>query len=146
MDADACPKEIRRIVFKAAERLCVEVVVVANTRIQGPQGDLFSYVIVPGGMDKADAHIAAEAEDGDIVITADVPLAARAVAQGAVAINPRGTLYDEATIGERLATRNLLSRLRTEGEVKGGPAPFRETDKRRFANALDRLLAQRPLP
>ena len=142
VDADACPKEVREIVFRASERLQVPVTLVANTPVGTPPSRLIELVLVDGGPDAADAFIADGAGAGDIVITADVPLAAKAVEAGAYAIGPRGRVYDESNVGERLATRNLLSGLREEGVVSGGPAPYSETHKRRFANALDRLLTK----
>lgn len=142
VDADACPKEVRQIVFRASERLEVQVTLVANTPVGTPPSRLVDLVLVDGAPDAADAFIAEALSPGDVVITADVPLAAKVVKAGAHAIGPRGRVYDESNVAERLATRNLLAGLRDEGVVSGGPAPYSETHKRRFANALDRLLTK----
>lgn len=140
VDADACPKEVRQIIFRASERLGVPVTLVANTPVGTPPSRLVELVLVDGAPDAADTFIAEALSPADIVITADVPLAAKVVEAGGRAIGPRGHVYDESNVAERLATRNLLAGLRDEGVVSGGPAPYSETHKRRFANALDRML------
>jgi hypothetical protein len=142
LDADGCPNEIKRIVFRAAERLEVEAVVVANVPLQTPDLPFVSSVLVSHDFDAADDHIAGAVESEDVVITADVPLAARVVERGAVAIDPRGRVYDESTVGARLATRNLMQELRSAGTVTGGPAPIERKHKAAFAAALDRLLTR----
>ena len=142
IDADACPREVRQVVFNASARLSLPVVLVANSPFGTPESPLIQFVKAAAGSDEADALIAESVAAGDIVVTADVPLASAVVARGAVAIDPRGRVHDESNVGERLATRNLLSQLRDEGKVQGGPAPFGPADKRRFANALDRLLTK----
>ena|SRR2546425_10393636 len=140
MDADACPQAIRDIVFRASRRLQVPVTFVANRAIAPHPSPLITSVRVGKELDAADAHIALWVEQGDIVITADIPLAAKVVVKGAVAIDPRGDVHTEENVGERLSVRNLLQGLRAEGLVTGGPAQFSNSDRQRFANALDRLL------
>jgi uncharacterized protein len=113
---------------------------VANRAVAPHRSPLVSSVQVGKGLDVADAHIARETAAGDLVVTADIPLAAKVVAKGAVAIDPRGDVLTEENVGERLALRDLLQGLRSGGMVTGGPAPFSNSDRQRFANALDRLL------
>ena len=142
IDADACPRIIKEIVFRASERLQVPVFLVANKDLSKAQSRLVTAVVVPEGFDVADDYIAEHATAEDLVITADVPLAARIVAQGGVALDPRGELYTEENIGERLSLRDLMQQLRAEGLVQGGPGQFGMTDRNRFASALDRLLTR----
>ena len=142
IDADGCPAEMKQVVFKASARLGIPVVLVANAILRTPQWPLVSSVRVSHQFNAADDHIAEAAAAGDVVITADVPLAARVVANGAVAIDPRGEVYDETNVGERLAMRNLMQELRSGGAVLGGPAPLRAGHKAQFAAALDRLLTR----
>jgi len=113
---------------------------VANRAVPSHRSSLITSVLVGKSLDAADAHIAEAAEPGDIVVTADIPLAAKVVGKGATAIDPRGDVFSEENIGERLALRDLLQGLRTGGMVTGGPAPFSNTDRQRFANAFDKLL------
>jgi len=143
VDADACPREVKEVVYRASERLQVPVSLVANLMMEVPGYPLVTSVRVPHGADAADEHIVESVEAADVVITADIPLAAQVVQKGAVAIDPRGQVYDENNVHERLATRNLMDTLRGSGLVQGGPASFRTTDKQQFANALDRELAKR---
>lgn len=143
VDADACPKVIKDILFRAAERATVETVLVANQPLRVPPSRFLRTLQVAAGFDGADRRIVAELAAGDLVVTADVPLAALVVKKGATALNPRGELYTEANIGERLAMRNLLDELRGAGQVSGGPAPLDPRDRQAFANQLDRLLARR---
>lgn len=142
IDADACPRVIKEIVFRAAERLEIPVCLVANTSLAKHHSRLVSSVVVTDGFDAADHHIAEHAAVDDIVITADIPLAARIVAKGAVGLDPRGGLYTEENVGERLSLRDLLMELRESGIVQGGPAQFGAPDRQRFASALDRLLTR----
>ena len=143
IDADACPKAAKELVFRASARLNIPVCLVANRSIALPPSPLITQVRVRHGSDVADAYIAQHIEPGDLVITADIPLAAQVVAGGAVALDPRGEIYDANNIGERLAMRNLMEELRWAGAVSGGPAAYSNLDRRHFAQALDRLLAQR---
>jgi uncharacterized protein len=142
VDADACPRVIKEIVFRAAERLEIPVCLVANTSLAKHHSRLVTSVVVADGFDAADNHIAEHAAPDDLVITADIPLAARIVAKGAVGLDPRGGLYTEENMGERLSLRDLLMELRESGIVQGGPAQFSAPDRQRFASALDRLLTR----
>jgi uncharacterized protein YaiI (UPF0178 family) len=143
VDADACPRVIKDMLFRAAERVGVELVLVANRPLQVPRSRHVRTLQVPAGFDGADQRIVAELLAGDLVITADIPLAALAIRKGATALNPRGEIYTEANIGDRLAMRNLLDELRGAGQVTGGPKPLDARDRQAFANQLDRLLAKR---
>ena len=143
VDADACPWEIRQVVFRAAQRTGVPACLVANQLLPTPPSDLISAVLVKHGADVADEHIVAEASPDDIVVTADIPLAAEIVNRGAVALSPRGQVFDHRNVHERLATRNLLDHLRGSGLVSGGPPSFKPADKQKFSNARDRLLTKR---
>lgn len=145
IDADACPRVIKEIVFRASERLELPVVLVANTSLAKHHSRLVESVVVADGFDVADDYIAEHASADDLVITADIPLAARVVAKGGVALDPRGELYTEETIGERLSMRDLMMELRGGGLVQGGPPQFSPADKQRFASSLDRLLTRRCL-
>ena len=143
VDADACPRAIKDIIFRASKRLEIPVKLVANGAMSVPDSPLVELVLVPGGLDAADVHIVERVEAGDVVITADVPLAAQIVQRGAIGIDPRGDLYTEDTVGEQLASRNLMQELRSREVVRGGPAPITEVHRRRFASALDRTLTKR---
>lgn len=142
VDADACPGEIKQLLFRAAERARIRVTLVANQSLWTPRSEFIDSRVVAGGMNEADRRIVEWVAAGDLVITADVPLADQVVAKGAQAIDPRGTLYSDGNVGERLAVRNLLDELRGGGMVGGGPAPFTPKDKQNFANQLDRWLAK----
>jgi uncharacterized protein YaiI (UPF0178 family) len=142
IDADACPRVIKEILFRAATRLKVPVCLVANQRLSKHNTDLIESIVVGEGFDVADDYIAGHAEANDLVITADIPLAARIVANGGVALEPRGELYTEENVGERLSMRDLMMELRSGGLVQGGPSQFSLTDRQRFASSLDRLLTQ----
>jgi uncharacterized protein YaiI (UPF0178 family) len=130
-------------VFRTSARLQLPVCLVANRALNVPYSTLITQVQVRSGSDVADGYIAQHVGAGDIVITADIPLAAQVVAKGAVALDPRGDLYTADTVGERLAMRNLMEELRWAGAVAGGPAAYSNTDQRRFAAALNRLATQR---
>ncbi len=142
IDADACPRVIKEIVFRASNRLQVPVCLVANKDLSKPQSHLVTSVVVAEGLDVADDYIVQHAGVGDLVVTGDIPLAARLVANGTVAIDPRGELYTEENVGERLSLRDLMQQLRSDGLVRGGPNQFGLTDRKRFASALDRLLTR----
>lgn len=143
IDADACPRPVRDIVVKAARRRQIELVLVANSAQQLPPGPGVRQVIVPSGADVADQYIIDHSRPGDLVVTADIPLAAGLVERKVTAINPRGEIYDESSVGERLAVRNLMDELRGAGLAgRSGPAPYNDRDKQAFANALDRLLSK----
>jgi uncharacterized protein YaiI (UPF0178 family) len=143
IDADACPKIIKDVIFTFSDRLNLQVVLVANMRMQIPSSPLVSLVVVKLGADVADHYIADHCLATDIVITADIPLASLIVAKGAVALNVRGELYTEENIGERLSLRDFMKEVRDSGEKTGGPAPFGPKDKELFTNSLNRLLTKR---
>ena len=142
IDADACPAPVKTIVFRASQRTGVPVVLVANHRAQTPPSPLVTAVQVGQGFDAADDHIARHSSAGDLVVTADIPLAARLVARGVTALDPRGELYTADNVRERLALRDLKEELRGAGQLSGGPAPYRDRDRQAFANGLDRWLAR----
>jgi uncharacterized protein len=143
VDADAAPVAVKAILFRAAVRVGVPLTLVANQPIATPPSPLIRTVRVGRGFDVADGYIAAHVQPGDLVITADIPLAAQAVERGAEALDPRGERFTPENIRERLALRNFMDVLRGAGEVTGGPKPFGPADRQAFANALDRLLARR---
>ena len=143
VDADACPASIKEILYRAAERAGVELVLVANRPLRTPRSDRIRTIRVPGGFDVADRKIVEMVEPGDLAITADIPLAAEIVERGALALNPRGVLYTEENVGECLALRNHADQLRSIGVETGGPAALSKADRREFANHLDRILARR---
>lgn len=140
VDADACPSEIKQLLFRAAERTQTKVTLVANQPLRTPRSEFVDSLLVPPGLNVADQRIVELVEAGDLVITADIPLAADVVAEGAQALNPRGELYTEANVGQRLAARNLMDELRGGGEITGGPKEFTAKDRQAFANQLDRWL------
>ncbi|MDA0275703.1 MAG: YaiI/YqxD family protein [Proteobacteria bacterium] len=142
VDADACPLAIKEILYRAAERSKVNLTLVANKLLGTPRSPWIRALQVPHGFDVADNEIAKRVAQGDLVITADIPLAAEVVAKGGHALNPRGELYTPENIRERLETRDFLAKLRETGVQTGGPAPLDNTDKKRFADQLDRLLAK----
>ena len=143
IDADAAPRDVKELVFRAAKRLQLATVLVANQRLHPPPGNpLVSAVWVDGGPDVADDYIAAHAAAGDLVITQDVPLAAVLVGQGAAVLDPRGEEHTSDTIGERLSIRDFMDRVRTAGGVTGGPPPFDARARQAFAAALDRTLTR----
>ena|ERR1039457_324535 len=142
IDADACPRVIKEIVFRASERLDLPVCLVANTGLAKHHSRLITSVVVADGFDVADDYIVEHATSADVVITADIPLAARIVENGAVGLDPRGELYTEENVGERLSLRDMMQELRGVGMIQGGPAQFSNTDRQRFASALDTLLTR----
>lgn len=141
IDADACPNVIKDILFRAAERRRLALVLVANRFIATPPSPFIKAVQVANGFDVADNYIVQHCNTGDLVITADIPLAAEVVGKKAFALNPRGELYTQENIKEYLAMRDFMTVLRDTGQVSGGPAAFGQKDKQAFANALDRFLA-----
>lgn len=143
VDADACPAPVKDMLFRAAQRLGLPLTLVANQMLRVPAAPNIRAVQVPQGFDIADSHIAARAQAGDLVITADIPLAAAVVAKGAQALDPRGRLYSAANIGEALALRDFHDGLRESGVPTTGPAPYSAADGRTFARELDRVLARR---
>ena len=142
IDADACPRDAKDLVFRAAERLNIKTTLVANQTMRIPKSRWIELVLVPKGLDEADNYIADRVQPGDVVVAEDVPLSARLVDAGATGIDPRGTIYTEENVKQRLAARNLLADLREQGMMGGGPAPYKPKDRAKFASALDRLLTQ----
>ena len=143
IDADAAPRDVKDICFKASERLRLETVLVANQRLQLPPGYSFlAAVRVDGGPDVADRYIAAHASLGDVAVTADIPLAALLVPIGVIVIDPRGEEYSAESIGERLSVRNFMEGLRGAGVETGGHAAYGPREKQAFANSLDRVLTR----
>lgn len=144
IDADACPGVVKEILFRAAERLQIDTTLVANRLLRTPPSRFIRAVQVPAGFDVADAHIVEQVTSGDLVVTADIPLAAAVLERGAHALNPRGEMYTTANIAERLSMRNFLEELRGSGVQTGGPAAFSQADRQAFGAALDRFLARLP--
>lgn len=142
IDADACPGVVKEILFRAAERLQIDTTLVANRLLRTPPSRFIRAVQVPAGFDVADAHIVEQVASGDLVVTADIPLAAAVLERGAHALNPRGEMYTTANIAERLSMRNFLEELRGSGVQTGGPAAFSQADRQAFGAALDRFLAR----
>jgi uncharacterized protein YaiI (UPF0178 family) len=140
VDADACP--VKQEVYRVAERHGLKVYVVSNSPIAVPRDPLIERIVVAAGMDVADDWIAERAAKGAIVVTQDIPLAARAVKAGAVAIAPNGKPFSESSIGMTLATRNLMDSLRSAGEITGGPKPFSPKDRSAFLGSLDREIVR----
>ncbi len=143
VDADACPTPIKDILLRAAVRLKVTCTLVANKTLSVPASPYLATLRVDQGFDVVDRTIAELAEPGDLVVTADIPLAAKVIEKGATGLNPRGELYTEENIGPRLTMRNMLDELRSTGVQTGGPAPLSLADRNAFANALDRFLSGR---
>ncbi|UCV09251.1 YaiI/YqxD family protein [Dechloromonas denitrificans] len=142
VDADACPGVIKEIIFRAAERLKIPTILVANQMLRTPPSRYIRAIQVPSGFDVADRYIVDQLAPGDLVITADIPLASGVIARGAHALNPRGELYTTANIQERLTMRNFMEELRSAGIETGGPAALGQADRQAFGNALDRFLAK----
>ncbi|TXH07459.1 MAG: YaiI/YqxD family protein [Rhodocyclaceae bacterium] len=145
VDADACPGVIKEIIFRAAERRQIETILVANQMLRTPPSRFIRAIQVPRGFDVADAHIVEQVAAGDLVVTADIPLAALVIERDAHALNPRGEMYTTATIKERLSMRNFMEELRSAGVETGGPNAFSQADRQAFANQLDRFLARIPV-
>jgi len=143
VDADACPAVIKDILFRAAERLRIPLTLVANKALRTPPSAYIRSILVPKGFDVADAEIIERVRAGDLVITADIPLAAAAIAKRAHALDPRGELYTHDNIRERLGMRNFMDDLRGSGVETGGPPVFGAGDRQAFANQLDRFFADR---
>ena len=142
VDSDACPRMIKEVIQRAAQRLNIPTTFVANQVQQLPKLPIFRFVQVDKGQDVADMYILKEARLGDLVITQDIPLAAELVGAGIHAIYPRGELYAPDNVRERLNLRDFMDQMRGAGMVTGGPPPLQEKDKQLFANSLDRLLTK----
>jgi uncharacterized protein YaiI (UPF0178 family) len=143
VDADACPVAIKEILYRVANRTQIELTLIANQMLRVLPSPWIKALQVPSGFDVADQRIVQEVAAGDLVVTADVPLAAQVIAKGAVVIDPRGELLDRGNIQERLTMRNFMETLRNSGVETGGPASLSAADRQAFANQLDRLLAGR---
>ena len=142
VDADACPNVIKEILVRASERAHIAMTLVAGQPVQTPRSRWVTAITVATGVDAADDAIIEKMQPGDLVVTADIPLAARAVEKGGVALNPRGEFYTPENIRERLAMRDLMAGLRDAGSISGGPAPLGNVERQTFANALDRYLTK----
>ena len=142
VDADACPRPIKDILFRLADRREILVTLVANQGMRLPESDFVKLIQVGAGADIADDEIVNQCAAGDLIITADIPLAARVVDKGAVALDPRGKMYDKNNIGQILDMRNFMDELRGSGVETGGPNSFGQKEKMKFANELDRFIAQ----
>ncbi|RUO63138.1 YaiI/YqxD family protein [Pseudidiomarina insulisalsae] len=142
VDADACPTVIKDILFRAAERKQIPLLLVANQPLRTPPSKWIRAMTVASGFDVADDEIVKQCELGDLVITADIPLAAEIIAKGGRALSPRGELFTQDTIRERLNVRDFMETMRASGVQSGGPPPLHQRDRMAFANQLDRLLAQ----
>jgi uncharacterized protein YaiI (UPF0178 family) len=142
VDADACPNVIKEILCRAAERLQIPLILVANKALQTPPSRYIRSIRVGAGFDVADNAIVRDMESGDLVITADIPLASEVIGQGGHALNPRGEFYSKENIEERLTMRNFMDELRGAGVNTGGPASLNQKDRQAFANGLDRFLAK----
>ena len=142
VDADACPNVIKEILFRVAQKRQLALTLVANQYLKVPPSPFIKTVQVAAGFDVADNYIAQQVVAGDIVVTADIPLAADIVEKNAYGINPRGTLYTEQNIKQTLTMRNFMEEMRSTGQASGGPPPLDQRDRQAFANTLDRLLAQ----
>lgn len=141
IDADACPKAVKEIVFKTSRRLNISIILVANTYQNIPHTDLIRLIVVDKGFDAADQHIIDQVEIHDLVITADIPLASKVLKKKAIALNPRGEIYTENTIGSILSLRDIMKEFRDAGTITGGPAAFGPKDIKRFADSLNKLIS-----
>ena len=146
VDADACPKVIKEILFRAAERTQVPLILVANRLLWTPPSPFIRAMRVEHGFNVADREIAEKMQAGDLVVTADIPLASDVIGRGGHALDPRGVLYTKDNIQERLALRDFMDQLRGSGVETGGPAPWSPSDTHAFANQLDRLLSAHGKP
>ena len=142
VDADACPLVIKEILYRAAERRKIEIFLVANSYFKTPPSRLIKFLKVPSGFDNADEEIVKRAAAGDLIVTADIPLAAAVLEKQCLALSPRGEVFSSETIGERLAIRDFMSTLRSSGVKTGGPSVLSQTDRQKFANNLDVMLNQ----
>jgi len=142
VDCDACPRAAKELIYSAAFRFDVETLLVANSRMRFPDEEPITLVIVGDGYNVADDYIAEHVASGDLVITADIPLAARIVDAGALGLDPRGQIFDEGNVKTKLAARNLMAGLREMGMTGGGPPPYKQKDRNKFQQELDRILTK----
>lgn len=143
VDADACPNPIKAVLFRAAQKRQLPTLLVANQFISVPPSKSIRCIRVSGGFDVADDYIVQHLQSGDLVITADIPLAAQVLQRGGFALDPRGVMFDRENIGEKLAMRNFMVEMRDSGVQVGGAAAMAAKDVQNFANAFDRFLANR---
>lgn len=141
IDADACPKAVKEIVFKTSRRLNINIILVANAYQNIPHSDLIQLIVVDKGFDAADQHIIDQVEIHDIVITADIPLAAKVLKKKAIALDPRGEIYTENNIGSILSLRDFMKEFRDAGSITSGPAAFGTKDVKQFADSLNKLIS-----
>ena len=142
VDADACPKPIKEILFRAADRRRIMVTLVANRQMSWPNSAYIRSIVVSPGFDMADQKIVLMVQEGDLVVTSDIPLASAVIDKKAVALNPRGELYTKDNVRQHLSERNFMTELRGAGVATGGPETFSQRDQQAFANQLDRLLTK----
>ena len=140
VDADACPKVIKEILYRAAERVKCPLKLVANQSLNIPKSPFIKSIRVEPGFDVADNYIVQQVAEGDLVVTADIPLAAEVIEKGAEALNPRGEFYSRETIRQKLTMRDFMDEMRGSGVMSGGPPPLNQADRREFANAIDKYL------
>ncbi|MCB1884790.1 MAG: YaiI/YqxD family protein [Geminicoccaceae bacterium] len=138
IDGDGCP--VKDECYRVADRLGLQVIVVANHWLRVPQAPRYSLIVVESGLDVADDRLVEEAKAGDVVVTADIPLASRVVGRGALAVTPKGRLLDAGTVGAVKSDRDLMTALREAGEIRGGGRPFTKADRSAFLQGLDRAL------
>ena len=143
VDADACPRVIKDILYRAAERRKIRLILVANSRFPVPRSEFIDFMQVGAGFDKADLAIVEQAQKGDVVITTDIPLAAGVIEKGGTGLSPRGEVFDADNIRGRLTMRDFLDEMRGSGVMTGGPSALSAKDRQEFANQLDRLLTRR---
>ncbi|MCL1114040.1 YaiI/YqxD family protein [Shewanella basaltis] len=142
VDADACPNAVKEMLFRASERKSIQLMLVANQLVKVPVSPLIKTIRVSSGFDEADNYIVEQLSSGDLVITADIPLAAEAIDKGALVLNPRGTVYTTENIKQILTMRDFMEEMRSSGVHTGGPSSFSQADKHTFAQALDKWLAK----
>jgi len=143
VDADACPRVVKDVLYRAAERRKVRLILVANSRFPTPRSEYIEFQQVGAGFDKADLAITEQAQSGDVVITTDIPLAAGVIEKGGVGLSPRGELFTADNIRSRLTMRDFLDEMRGSGVMTGGPSALSARDRQEFANQLDRLLSSK---
>lgn len=142
VDADACPKTIKEILYRVAKRTSIPVILFANKPLYIPPSPFIKFVLVGGGFDVADKVIVEQTEAGDLVITADIPLASDVITKAGFALNPRGEFYTTENIQQTLTMRNFMATMRDAGQITGGPPPLNNQDNQTFANALDRFITK----
>ena len=142
VDADACPVAIREILFRASARIGIEVTLIANQQVSIPKSRHIKMLLVPPGFDVADEEIVKRMAPGDLVVTSDIPLAADAIEKGGFVLSPRGERFTKENIGARLNMRDFLETMRASGAVTGGPPALSQSDRKAFADELDKLLSK----